>query len=71
MPTRLSPLMAVAGLTMILWVVPSIGTQGMGTINQRFIHPDAGLFDRVAADRDAARAVLQGADTTTEAALGL
>ena len=73
--TRIAPKLAlVAALSAVLWVVPSVGTQGMGTIGQRFTHPDRGLID-AAADRprDAARtrAVLQRAARAVEAALGL
>lgn len=60
----------LAGLTAVLWIVPSIGTQGMGTIGQRVAHPDAGLIDTVAADRTAARAELAHADMIAEIALG-
>ena len=71
MPVRFRPPLALAGLTLLLWVVPSIGSQGMGTIGQRFTHPDAVLFDTLPGARDAARTVLQQADAAAEAALGL
>lgn len=58
---------AVAGL----WIVPSIGTQGMGTINTRVAHADAPLFDTVPDQRAAARAVVARADADVESAIGL
>ena len=57
--------------TAVLWIVPSLGTQGMGTIGARVAHPDAILFDTVPAQRDAARAALTRADDDVEAALDL
>lgn len=60
----------LAGTTAVLWIVPSIGTQGMGTIGQRTAHPDAILLDRSPADRTAAPTVLAQADRTVETTLG-
>jgi hypothetical protein len=60
----------LAGATALLWVVPSIGTQGMGTIGARVAHSDAMLFDAVPAQRAAARVILARADDGVEAALG-
>ena len=59
------------GATAVLWVVPSIGTQGMGTIGARVAHADATLFDAAPARRTMARAELARADATAEAAIGL
>lgn len=61
------PVITVLGLAAVLWVVPSIGTQGMGTIGQRFAHADRGL----ATDRSnaATRLALSRADTAVETAL--
>jgi hypothetical protein len=56
--------------TMILWVVPSLGTQGMGTIGRRVVHPDAVLLDADPVQRAAARGILTHADAVAEAALG-
>lgn len=63
-------LAALAGLTVLLWVVPSIGTQGMGTVGQQVVHPDATLID-TSASHDSARAVLATADAAAEDALRL
>jgi len=73
MKRQLSPMLATLGLAAVLWIVPSVGTQGMGTIGQGFTHPDSALIDPdagTAAARDAVRDRLQGADAAAEAALG-
>ncbi|QYE36489.1 MULTISPECIES: hypothetical protein [Sphingosinicellaceae] len=73
MKQRLSSSAAIAGLAAVMWIVPSVGTQGMGTIGQRFIHPDTVLVDPVAdtdTARQSARITLQAADSATETALG-
>jgi len=61
----------LAGMTVVLWIVPSIGTQGMGTIGARFTHPDAMLIDTVPAARADARRALLVADGVAENALAL
>ena len=62
------PVMTVLGLAAVLWVMPSIGTQGMGTIGQRFAHADRAL---ATSRSDAAmRTDLRRADAEVEAALG-
>lgn len=63
-----SPLLLGAA-TLVLWFVPSVGTQGMGTIGQRVAHPDAVLFDTLAIDRSAARVMLAQADRIAELAV--
>ncbi len=69
--TRTLHCFLVAGLAAILWVVPSIGTQGMGTVGARFVHPDAVLIDTVPLARSQARDALIRADSVAESALGL
>ena len=59
--------MTTLGLALVLWVVPSIGTQGMGTIGQRYSHADRGLI--VEAEVGARRDALRRADAAVEAAL--
>jgi len=60
--------MMALGLAAVLWVVPSIGTQGMGTIGQRFSHADRALVeDSVSGAR--LRYLLRAADAEVEAAL--
>ncbi len=56
--------------TMILWVVPSLGTQGMGTIGRRVVHPDAVLLDADPGQRATVRGDLSRADAVAETALG-
>lgn len=68
MTVRALPVMTVLGLAAVLWVVPSIGTQGMGTIGQRFSHADRALIE-TSAEGDAVRTTLLGADAEVEAAL--
>lgn len=66
------PALSVLGLAAVLWVVPSIGTQGMGTIGQRFSHADRTLVEaQVPTPADPARtaAALRRADAQVEAAL--
>ena len=61
----------LAGASLVLWVVPSIGTQGMGTIGQRIAHTDAALFDANPTVRTASAAALARADAAAEGATGL
>lgn len=73
MTHKLPALILMLGLAAVLWVMPSVGTQGMGTIGARFTHPDRGLIaDPHAADRagDGERRILQHADAAVEVALG-
>ena len=58
---------ALPALTALLWFVPSVGTQGMGTIGQRVVHPDAALVDPVPTDPGARE--LASADARVEAAI--
>ena len=70
---RIFPSFVIAGLALVLWVVPSVGTQGMGTIGQRFGHPDSILVDGptpTGRSRGITRDTLQAADAAIEAALG-
>ena len=69
MSRRIVPVLAVAVLAATLWVVPSIGSQGMGTIGERYIHADRGLIGDVSG-AEPARLALQRADAAVEAALG-
>lgn len=64
-------LLLLGGATAVLWVVPSFGTQGMGTIGAHIAHVDAMLFDAVPAERTAARAMLAHTDGGVETAIGL
>ena len=68
-PRRSLPLLAASAI--VLWIVPSIGTQGMGTIGRRIVHTDAALFDTNPARRAASSSLLVAADTVTETAADL
>ena len=57
------------GMTMLLWFVPSIGTQGMGTIGARLAHADAALFDTDSPHRAEAQGLLMSADRAAEIAI--
>lgn len=61
------PIMSILGLAAVLWVVPSIGTQGMGTIGERHSHVDRGLV--VGADDNRQVAALRHADIAVAATL--
>lgn len=56
----------IAVIAAALWVVPSLGTQGMGTIGKRFSHPDRDLVETAA---QPAQPLLQRADTVVEASV--
>ncbi len=43
---------ATAVLAAALWVVPSVGTRGQGTLGDRFTHPDRGIFGEDARSRE-------------------
>ena len=71
------PVLTGAILSAVLWVIPSLGTQGMGTIGQRFAHADRDLMadDAMSADLDSERSgsvrmALLRADAAVESALG-
>jgi hypothetical protein len=59
MTSRVFQITATAALALALWVVPSVGTRGQGTLGDRFSHPDLGL---IATDVPAERAALLRAD---------
>lgn len=63
-----SPLLTVLTLTGVLWVVPSLGTQGMGTLGQRFDHPDRDLVE-ASVSSAGIRPTLHAADAAVELAL--
>lgn len=48
-----------------LWVVPSVGTRGQGTLGDRFVHADRSVVGNGAA----ARATLMRADAAVAAAV--
>lgn len=55
MTSRTFQLMATAVLATALWVVPSVGTRGQGTIGDRFVHADRDLVAPNAAGKSSLR----------------
>jgi hypothetical protein len=68
MSKRLLPPLAIVALAATLWVVPSIGSQGMGTLGERVWHADRSLIDRDG-DAVAITAKLRSVDARVEAAI--
>ncbi len=63
MSSRVLQLAATAVLAAALWVVPSVGTRGQGTLGDRFVHPDRSLVAAAApAEVARERAALTEAD---------
>ena len=62
------PIVAVAALAAVLWVVPSIGSQGLGAMGDQFSHVDRPLVDGSARPADL-QFSLRRADAAVEAAL--
>lgn len=62
---------ATAGLAAMLWIVPSVGTRGQGTLGDRFVHADREVMMPAAAgDADkATRAALARADALVSRAV--
>jgi hypothetical protein len=56
---------ATAALAAALWIVPSVGTRGQGTLGDRFVHPDR----QIVSDDAAGRAALARADAAVTAAV--
>lgn len=59
---------ATAALAAALWIVPSVGTRGQGTLGDRFVHPDRSVLSRGEPDA-AARATLVRADALVAGAV--
>ena len=55
MTSRAYQLVATAALAAALWVVPSVGTRGQGTLGDRFVHVDRDIVTPAPADRDVLR----------------
>lgn len=68
MSRRGTPVLAVVALAATLWFVPSIGSQGMGTIGERYDHVDRELVGG-AAPVVGLHAKLIRVDSQVEAAL--
>lgn len=59
---------AIAVCTAALWVFPSFGTQGMGTLRQAYAHNDRQLFVDMGAERSG-ELLLRAVDRRVDAAL--
>jgi hypothetical protein len=71
MTSRVLQLAATAVLAAALWVVPSVGTRGQGTLGDRFVHPDRSLLTAVSpAETARERAALTKADAMVARAVG-
>lgn len=57
----------VTSLAIGLAALPTIGTQGMGTLGDRFVHPDSLLFKSADGDRIAHEPLLRQSDLLVEA----
>ena len=55
MTSRVFELVTIAVLATALWIVPSVGTRGQGTLGDRFVHADRDLVASDAAGLDALR----------------
>lgn len=53
MSVRVLKIAATSALAACLWVVPSVGTRGQGTLGDRFVHVDRDLVANTEADRAA------------------
>ena len=62
---RMFRIASVAALAAALWVVPSVGTRGQGTLGDRFVHADRAIV----ADTAEGRAVLARADAQVAVAI--
>jgi hypothetical protein len=65
MVLRMFKIATTAVLAAALWVVPSVGTRGQGTLGDRFVHADRAIVD----DTGAGRAMLARADAEVAAAV--
>jgi hypothetical protein len=63
MTSRVLQITVSAVMAATLWIVPSVGTRGQGTLGDRFVHPDRALVAASAPASDVAgRALLTRAD---------
>ncbi len=65
MRSRLFSIVALALMAGGLWVMPSVGTQGQGTLGDRFTHVDRSMFT----SETQARAVLGAGDRAVDRAI--
>lgn len=62
MTNRLISYGATGIAALALWIVPSVGTRGQGTLGDRFAHADRAVVSTEEAPAAAARAALAHAD---------
>lgn len=68
MNLRLFPLFGTVAMAAVLWVVPSIVSQGMVTVGEHSGHADQDLVE-TGRSTDQVRDALRGADARVEAAV--
>lgn len=56
-------------LAAALWIVPSVGTRGQGTLGDRFLHPDRSVMAGTAEPDAGTRAALARADALVAGAV--
>ncbi len=68
MNKRISGVAAVIGVAAALWVVPSVGTHGQGTLGNRLVHADQ---DVIAATAQAQASLVRADHLVSDAVAGL
>jgi hypothetical protein len=58
-----------AVLAAALWIVPSVGTRGQGTLGDRFAHPDRAVMETAEGSDASMRAALTRADAVVASAV--
>lgn len=69
MTNRLISYGATGLAALALWIVPSVGTRGQGTLGDRFVHADRAVVNAAAEPDAAARAALARADAVVAKAV--
>lgn len=62
---RMTRIVTIGALAAAMWIMPSVGTRGQGTLGDRFVHADRAIVS----DDAAGRAVLAHADQQVAAAV--
>lgn len=66
---RLVSFGTTAAAALALWVVPSVGTRGQGTLGDRFAHTDSSVMSAAAEPDSATRLALARADAEVARAI--
>ncbi len=69
MTKRLISYGATGIAALALWIVPSVGTRGQGTLGDRFVHADSAVMAAGAEPDGAVRTVLARADAVVAKAV--